>query len=87
MSASRSWRRGEARARGSYSYAPPGHAGDRAVLSAPVADRLFLAGEASSPNFFSTAHGAWISDLAAAEAEAGLTSLGHSRLVAGGTIR
>ena len=30
----------------------------RAVLAAPVDGRLFFAGEATSPNFFSTAHGA-----------------------------
>jgi monoamine oxidase len=45
-------------ARGSYSHALPGHAGDRAILAAPVDGRLFFAGEATSPNFFSTAHGA-----------------------------
>jgi monoamine oxidase len=45
-------------ARGSYSHALPGHSGKRAVLAAPVDDRLFFAGEATSPNFFSTAHGA-----------------------------
>jgi monoamine oxidase len=45
-------------ARGSYSHAIPGHAGARAVLAAPVDGRLFFAGEATSPNFFSTAHGA-----------------------------
>jgi monoamine oxidase len=45
-------------ARGSYSHALPGHAGKRAVLAAPVDRRLFFAGEATSPNFFSTAHGA-----------------------------
>jgi monoamine oxidase len=45
-------------ARGSYSHALPGHAGDRAALAAPVDSRLFFAGEATSPNFFSTAHGA-----------------------------
>lgn len=45
-------------ARGSYSHALPGHAGRRAVLAAPVDGRLFFAGEATSPNFFSTAHGA-----------------------------
>src|SRR5262249_23504590 len=43
-------------ARGSYSHALPGHAGDRAVLAAPVEGRLFFAGVATSPNFFSTAH-------------------------------
>jgi monoamine oxidase len=45
-------------ARGSYSHALPGHAGARAVLAASVDGRLFFAGEATSPNFFSTAHGA-----------------------------
>ncbi|HEV7820434.1 MAG TPA: FAD-dependent oxidoreductase, partial [Burkholderiales bacterium] len=45
-------------AHGSYSHALPGHADDRAILAAPVDDRLFFAGEATSPHFFSTAHGA-----------------------------
>jgi monoamine oxidase len=45
-------------AQGAYSAARPGHAEARAVLAAPVNDRLFFAGEATSPNFFSTAHGA-----------------------------
>ena len=45
-------------ARGSYSHALPGHAGKRAVLAALVDGRMFFAGEATSPNFFSTAHGA-----------------------------
>ena len=45
-------------ARGSYSHALPGHADKRAALAAPVDGRLFFAGEATSPNFFSTAHGA-----------------------------
>lgn len=45
-------------ARGSYSHALPGHAGDRAILAAPVDGRIFFAGEATSPQFFSTAHGA-----------------------------
>jgi monoamine oxidase len=45
-------------ARGAYSHALPGHAGARAILAAPVDGRLFFAGEATSPNFFSTAHGA-----------------------------
>jgi monoamine oxidase len=45
-------------ARGSYSHALPGHVTKRAVLAAPVDGRLFFAGEATSPNFFSTAHGA-----------------------------
>ena len=45
-------------ARGSYSHALPSHAGNRAVLAAPVDGRLFFAGEATSSGFFSTAHGA-----------------------------
>jgi monoamine oxidase len=66
---------GDPWARGSYSYARPGHAGDRAQLAAPVEDRLFFAGEATSPNFFSTAHGAYLSGIAAADAA--LAALGH----------
>ncbi len=54
-------------ARGSYSFALPGHAGDRAVLAAAIDRRLFFAGEACSPHFFSTAHGAFESGLAAAD--------------------
>jgi monoamine oxidase len=62
-------------ARGSYSHALPGHAGDRAVLAAPVDNRLFFAGEATSPNFFSTAHGARDSgERAAGEVLASLTA-------------
>ena len=38
-------------ARGSYSYALPGHAEDRARLAAPVDNRLFFAGEACSRQF------------------------------------
>jgi monoamine oxidase len=52
---------------GSYSYARPGHAGDRARLAEPVDDRLFFAGEAVSPNDYSTAHGAFMTGEAAAE--------------------
>ena len=55
-------------ARGSYSYAKPGRRAARAALSQPVEDRLFFAGEACSPNFFSTVHGAWITGEQAGEA-------------------
>ncbi len=55
-------------ARGSYSYAVPGHADDRKVLAAPVENRLFFAGEACSANWFSTAHGAYESGCSAAKA-------------------
>ena len=53
--------------RGSYSYALPGKADCRAALAAPVDDRLFFAGEACSPNDYSTAHGAFLTGVAAAE--------------------
>lgn len=55
-------------ARGSYSSALPGQAGCRARLAAPVDDRLFFAGEACSPQDFSTAHGALLTGVAAADA-------------------
>ena len=53
--------------RGSYSYARPGMTDCRTKLAAPVDERLFFAGEACSPHDFSTAHGAWITGVAAAE--------------------
>jgi monoamine oxidase len=52
---------------GSYSHALPGYADARSVLAAPVDGRLFFAGEATHPTFFSTAHGAWESGVRAAE--------------------
>ncbi|MDB5365941.1 MAG: Monoamine oxidase [Rhodospirillales bacterium] len=52
--------------RGGYSYARPGHADDRAILAAPVDDRIFFAGEATSREAFSTAHGAYASGIIAA---------------------
>ena len=55
-------------ARGAYSYALPGKADCRAALAAPVDDRLFFAGEACSKHDFSTAHGAYRTGIAAAEA-------------------
>ncbi len=54
-------------ARGSYSYALPGMADCRATLAAPVDNRLFFAGEACSRGDFSTAHGGWITGVAAAD--------------------
>jgi monoamine oxidase len=53
---------------GSYSHARVGHAGARTILSAPVDDRLFFAGEACSRHDFSTAHGAYETGIAAADA-------------------
>jgi monoamine oxidase len=54
-------------AMGSYSYASPGCAEMRAVLAAPVGERLFFAGEACSRHRNSTAHGASETGLVAAE--------------------
>jgi monoamine oxidase len=56
--------------RGSYSAALPGHGHRRADLAAPLGDRLFFAGEACSPDFFSTCHGGYLSGIAAADAAA-----------------
>jgi monoamine oxidase len=65
-------------ARGSYSHALPGHADKRAALAAPVDGRLFFAGEATSPDFFSTAHGARDSgERAAREAQAAFAGAGR----------
>ena len=54
--------------RGAYSHALVGCSGARALLAAPVQDRLFFAGEACSPHAFSTAHGAYETGVVAAEA-------------------
>jgi monoamine oxidase len=55
-------------AHGSYSYAQPGMAACRGQLATPVDGRLFFAGEACSSGDFSTAHGAWATGVAAADA-------------------
>jgi monoamine oxidase len=53
---------------GSYSYALPGKTDCRARLAAPVDNRLFFAGEACSLHDFSTAHGGFVTGMAAADA-------------------
>ena len=60
--------------RGAYSHALPGHAADRAKLRTSVEDRIFLAGEATAPVYYGTAHGAWMEGERAADAT--LTALG-----------
>jgi monoamine oxidase len=65
---------GDPFARGSYSHALPGHAGDRAILARPIDDRVFFAGEACIPGDFSTAHGAYRSGALAAERIAAVLS-------------
>ncbi|HVJ43917.1 MAG TPA: NAD(P)/FAD-dependent oxidoreductase [Dongiaceae bacterium] len=52
---------------GSYSSATPGNSRARAELARPIDDVLYFAGEASSPDFFSTCHGAYLSGIAAIE--------------------
>ncbi|MCJ2034911.1 flavin monoamine oxidase family protein [Methylobacterium sp. J-068] len=57
-------------ARGSWAVVPPGHAGARAALRAPVADRVWFAGEALSRLQWGTAGGAYEEGLRAADAVA-----------------
>jgi len=45
--------------KGAYSASKPGSADQRQVLAAPIADKLYFAGEACSERAFCTAHGAW----------------------------
>jgi monoamine oxidase len=65
---------------GAYSHAAPGCAGARAVLRQVVDERIIFAGEATSPDFFSTAHGAALSGVAAADRA--LALLGDFRMTA-----
>lgn len=51
---------------GAYGAARPGLADLRSDLAVPVEDRIFFAGEATHPEFFSTCHGAWMSGIRAA---------------------
>lgn len=68
---------------GAYSHVLPGlgdrETGARARLARPIENRIFIAGEATSPNFYGTCHGAWEEgERAAVEA---ITALGiDSRL-------
>lgn len=54
---------------GSYSFNALGSKpADRSELARPVGGRIFFAGEAASPDFFGTAHGAYLSGIEAAKA-------------------
>ena len=55
---------------GAYSAAKPGRFHRRADIARSLEDRLFFAGEATSPEFFSTCHGAHLTGIAAVEAAA-----------------
>jgi len=57
----------EAFIRGGYAAAKPGYAHKRADLGTPLADKVFFAGEATSPEFFSTCHGAHMTGIAVAK--------------------
>jgi monoamine oxidase len=48
---------------GAYSVLVPGGGEARAALARPLDDKLFFAGEATSPDAFATAHGAWQSGI------------------------
>ncbi len=73
---------GDPFARGAYSHVLPGHAGDRERLAQPIEDRIFIAGEATAPAFYGTAHGAWMEgERAALEA---LTAMGIDARQSGG---
>jgi monoamine oxidase len=63
--------RGDPWVKGAYSAARPGCAGQRARLAEAIDGRLFFAGEATSSEFFSTAHGAYLTGIRAAEAAHG----------------
>jgi monoamine oxidase len=58
--------RGDPWVRGAYSAALPGQAHQRARLAEPLDARLYFAGEASSTDSFSTAHGAYLTGVEAA---------------------
>ncbi|MEM7259828.1 MAG: FAD-dependent oxidoreductase, partial [Pseudomonadota bacterium] len=61
--------------KGAYSASRPGCADQRITLATPVAERIFLAGEAASAKAFCTAHGAWESGRDAANAAGSMLSL------------
>jgi monoamine oxidase len=61
--------------RGGYSATLPGEALARVALAAPLSERLYFAGEAASPQFFSTAHGAYLTGIDAVARAAAAT--GH----------
>jgi monoamine oxidase len=63
---------------GSYSHCVPGRFGARAVLTRPVADRIFFAGEHTQQSAYGTIHGAWMSGERAAQDA--LSRLGVARV-------
>ncbi len=59
--------RGDPWVKGAYSAARPGTVGQRPRLAEAIDGRLFFAGEATSSEFFATAHGAYLSGIRAAD--------------------
>ena len=62
----------ESSIRGGYAAALPGQAHRRRDLGRPGGERLLFAGEATSPDFFSTCHGAHLTGVAVAQRAAHL---------------
>jgi len=62
--------RGDPLIKGAYSAALPGQSGQRSALARPIDERLYFAGEATTTDFFATAHGAYLTGIAAADAAA-----------------
>ena len=62
--------RGDRWVKGAYAAPGPGEAHQRAALARPIDDRLFFTGEATSREFWATAHGAYLSGISAAKAAA-----------------
>ncbi len=67
---------------GAYGAAKPGQTHRRADLGKPLDDRVFFAGEATSPEFFSTCHGAHLTGIEAVKVAAvalGRVAVGRTR--------
>lgn len=60
--------RGDTWTKGTYAYAKPGQAGQRAKLAEPVDNKLYFAGEACSLKHQATVHGAYLTGKAVVEA-------------------
>lgn len=74
MAAATGWN-GDPHTLGAYSSALPGCADQRAVLARPLDEKVFLAGEAVHPFWFSTVQGAFLSGVDAVERAA--AAIGH----------
>ncbi len=59
--------RGDPWIKGAYAGALPGQHHQRRKLFEPLDERIYFAGEATSPDFFTTAHGAFLSGIVAVE--------------------